>query len=82
MFISTSDHRLINSDHISYFELVPYLNADKADLLAHLDNKAFIIFTGTAAETKNAYDDLAYALSSGAAVFSKLARRDFNGKSV
>ena len=63
MFIKTKDYRLINSDRVSYFEFLPYLNADKADIVAYIDSKCFTIFSGDASEAKYAFylitDDLA-----------------------
>jgi hypothetical protein len=74
MFISTGENRLVNSDQVHFFEVVPYLNEDKAVLSANIGDKSITLFIGTAAETKTAYDDLVYALASNTATFTKFSR--------
>ena len=64
MFIRIATDRLINSEKVIYFELVPYLNVDKARIEACLArDKSFIIFEGTMYETQTAFCELADALT-------------------
>ena len=64
MYIRTKENRLFNVDRVDYFEITPYLNCDKANIDAYLPEGHFVLFTGTCAETKKAFQDLLDALSS------------------
>ncbi len=66
MFIKTQEQRLINSDKVYYFELIPSLNTDQAHIEAYLPgNKTFIIFSGNIAEAQRVFCAIADKLSAG-----------------
>jgi hypothetical protein len=62
MFIKTVDNRLINADKVVYFEIVPYLNTDKANINAYTEEKSLTIHTDTATNANKAFTDLIDAL--------------------
>ena len=65
MFIRTKDQRLINTDKVDYFEILPYLNEDKAELVATIGDKVFSVFIGTTLETEVTFNSLAFDIEKG-----------------
>lgn len=77
MFIKTQGQRLINSDKVYYFELMPSLNTDQAYIEAYMPgNKTFVIFSGTVTEAQRVFCAIADKLSAkDTAVFDLTATK-------